>query len=106
LNATIVIIRDDVILITEYSELSTASGAILSLVYITESGFSRSFLLALDGNTSYYYSLPFNLYPGQYMVHVYDVECDGVLPNGVGYPAVTDEFTYTTTVVGNCSQGV
>ena len=50
--------------------------------------FTRSVLLALDRNTSLHHTLPFDLYPGQYRVFVYDIESDGTLYNGVGYPAV------------------
>ena len=55
--------------------------------------FTRSVLLALDRNTSLHHALPFNLYPGQYRVFVYDIESDGTLSNGVGYPAVMNELT-------------
>jgi hypothetical protein len=73
-----------------YSEHSTASGALFSFVFITESGdvnFSRSFLLVLDRNASYNHTLPFNLHSGFYKMHVYDIEYDRTLSNGVGYPA-------------------
>ena len=56
---------------------------------------TRSVLLALDRNASLDQTLPFNLYPGQYRVFVYDIESDGILSNGVGYPAVTIELTVT-----------
>ena len=78
-----------------YSEYSTASGALFSFVLITDSGdvdFSRSFLLALDRNTSHNHTLSFDLYPGHYRVYVNDIEYDGTLHNGVGYPAVTEEL--------------
>ena len=58
--------------------------------------FTRSVLLALDRNTSLNYTLPFNLYPGQYRVFVYDIESDGTLSNGVGYPAIMSELSITT----------
>ena len=77
-----------------YSENSTASGALFSFVFITDSGdvdFSRSFLLALDRNASHNYTLPFDLHPGQYQVYIYDIEYNGTLHNGLGYPAVTEE---------------
>ena len=64
-------------------------------MFITDSGdvdFSRSFLLALDRNTSHNHTLPFDLYPGQYRVYVYDIEQDGTLHNGVGCPAVTERL--------------
>ena len=84
-----------IILETVYSEHSTASGALFSFVFITESGdvdFSRSFLLALDRTTSHNHTLPFDLYPGHYTVYVYDIEHEGVLRNGVRYPAVMDRL--------------
>ena len=66
-------------------------------MFIDDNGdvdFTRSVLLALDRNTSLHHTLPFNLYPGQYRVFVYDIESDGTLYNGVGYPAVsaTDQY--------------
>ena len=66
-------------------------------MFIDDNGdvnFTRSVLLALDRNTSLNYTLPSNLYPGQYRVYifVYDIEKNGTLYNGVGYPAVTKEI--------------
>ena len=86
---------DGIVVTTVYSEYSTASGALFSFVFIADSGdvdFSRSFLLAFDRNTSHNHTLPFDLNPGQYRVYVYDIEHDGTLNNGVGYPAVTEEL--------------
>ena len=91
---------------TAYSNISTARGAMYSFVFINDScgnvDFSRSFLLALDRNTSHNHTLrvPFRLYPGHYRVHVYDIEHDGMLNNGVGYPAVTKEL-FTNLPNGN-----
>ena len=85
--------NDGVQVATVYSEISTAGGALFSFVFTMVSGdvdFSGSFLLALDRNTSHNHTLPFDLYPGHYRVYVYDIEHDGTLHNGVGYPAVTD----------------
>ena len=85
--------QEQAIVITAlYSEHSTASGALFSFVFSGDVDFSRSFLLALDRNTSHNYTLPFDLYPGHYRVYVYDIEHDGMLLNGVGYPAVTGEL--------------
>ena len=96
LNATTTETDDDAIVITTlYSEHSDARGALFDFVFIDDNGdvdFTRSVLLALDRNTSLHHTLPFNLYPGQYRVFVYDIESDGTLSNGVGYPAVTDEL--------------
>ena len=80
---------------TKYSDHSTASGALFNFVFITDNGdvdFNRSFLLALDRNTSHNHTLPFDLHPGHYRVYVYDIEHDGTLHNGVGYPAVAEEL--------------
>ena len=100
--------RDEKMLVftTVYSDHSTASGALFSFVFITDSGdvdFNRSFLLALDRNTSHNHTLPCDLYPGHYRVYVYDIEHDGTLHNGAGYPAVTEElFTNMTNInIGN-----
>ena len=82
---------------TLYYEHSTASGALFSFVFITDSGdvdFSRSFLLGLDRNTSHSHTLPFDLYPGRYAMYVYDIEFDGTLfASYIGYPAVTNDRT-------------
>jgi hypothetical protein len=88
-NATVLETEAECMIVTSasYSDHSSASGALLSCVFITDSGdvdFSRSSLLVLDRNTSYNYSL---LYYGRYRVYVYDIEYDGKLLNGVGYPA-------------------
>ena len=86
---------NDTEVVTVYSEGSTARGALFDFVFIDDNGdvnFTRSGFLALDRNTSLHLILPFNLYPGQYRVFVYDIESDGTLSNGVGYPAGTDEL--------------
>ena len=107
LNATTTETDDDAIVITTlYSEHSDARGALFDFVFIDDNGdvdFTRSVLLALDRNTSLHHTLPFNLYPGQYRVFVYDIESDGTLSNGVGYPAVTDELMLSNR---NYSQGI
>ena len=95
LNAITTETDEDAIAITTlYSVHSDARGALFDFVFIDDNGdvdFSRSVLLALDRNTSHNHTLPFNLYPGQYRVLVYDIESDGTLSNGVGYPAVTSK---------------
>ena len=86
---------DSVQVMTFYSEHSTASGALFSFVFITDSGnvdFNRSFLLALDTSISHNYTLPSDLCPGHYKVYVYDIEQNKALFRGVGYPAVTSEI--------------
>ena len=105
LNATTTETGDDAIVITTlYSEHSDARGALFDFVFIDDNGdvdFTRSVLLALDRNTSLHHTLPFNLYPGQYRVFVYDIESDGTLSNGVGYPAVTNELIASENSQGN-----
>ena len=98
LNATTTKTDDDAIVITTlYSEHSDARGGLFDFVFIDDNGdvdFTRSVLLALDRNASLHHTLPFNLYPGQYRVFVYDIESDGTLYNGVGYPAHADELYF------------
>lgn len=95
---------NDIQIKTVYTEQSDAMGALFSFVFISDIGtvdFTKSILLALDKNSSHDYTLPFNLFAGQYRLFVYDTEIDGTVSNGVGYPAVTDELRIT----GN-SQGI
>ena len=96
--------RQGVKVTTLYYEHSTASGALFSGIFITDNGdvdFSRSFLLALDRNTSHSHILPFDLSTGRYVIHVYDIEYDGTLfESYIGYPAVTDDRT-----IGGNGQG-
>ena len=97
-----------IIVTTKYFDHSTASGALFSFAFIIcDSGdvdFGRSFLLALDRNTSHNHTLPFDLYPGHYRVYVYDIEHGGALHNGVGYPAVTGELVNILTNTGKSFQ--
>ena len=91
MNATIMETDDNRIeLETLYYDDSTASGALFSIVFITESrdvDFSKSFLLTLDRISSHRHTLPFDLYPGHYAMCAYDIEQGGILTNGLGYPA-------------------
>ena len=49
---------------------------------------SRAAYLALSRMASLRHALPFSLSAGGYRVFVYDIESDGTLASGVGYPAV------------------
>ena len=92
-NATVVN-TNGIEITTAYFNHSTATGALFSFVFISDSGyvdFSRSLLLPFDRNLSHDHRLPFDLYPGLYMIHVYDIEHNGTLYNGVGYPAVSTD---------------
>lgn len=77
---------------TVYSEYSDASGALFNFVCIEGNAtkYLGPALLALDRNISQDYTLPLNLFAGQCRLFVYDIEYDGTLSLGVGYPAVTD----------------
>ena len=81
---------------TEYFEHSIAMGVLVIFMFIDEDrsiDFSRSSYLFLDRNASLNYTLPDDLTPGLYRVFAYDIESDGRLHKGVGYPASRDQFT-------------
>lgn len=71
---------------TSYFQHSTKRGA---LIFLTseDMNFTKSTVLALGRATSLAYTLPFQLFPGQYKYLVYDIESDGTLHSGVEYPA-------------------
>ena len=88
---------------TEYFEHSIAMGVLIIFLFINEDrsiDFSRSSYLSLDRNASINYTLPDGLTPGLYRVFVYDIESDGRLHNGVGYPASRDQFTIAGNIQG------
>ena len=68
-------------------------GALICFIFI-ENGininFRRSAVVTLDKNIALDYELPFSLFQGVYQVFAYDIEEDGTLTNGVGYPAVIE----------------
>ena len=55
--------------------------------------FTKTLVLAVDRETSRNFTLPFSLPPGEYGIFVYDIELDGTLLSGVGYPAASSELT-------------
>lgn len=69
---------------TIYSENSNARGALLNFIFLDN--FTQSIFIALDRTSNV---LPFRILPGFYKIFVYDIEHNGALSNGVGYPAVT-----------------
>lgn len=92
-------------MVTGYSESANARGALYALVFITddeEVDFMRSALVALNRSTSLSYTLPFGLSPGLYRVLVYDIEHDGTLSTGVGYPAVQSKLSNSRNNQGTC----
>ena len=74
-----------------YFEDSNERGALL--VFLSDDtnpevvNFTRSAIVVLNKSTSLNYTLTSQLFPGHYHVLVYDIEQDGALRNGVGYPA-------------------
>ena len=79
-----------------YFKHSTARGAIIRILYVMDDGsvdYTKSPIIVLDRSTPPGYVLPFKLYAGSYLVFAHDIESDGTLQDGVGFPAVTREFT-------------
>ena len=62
---------------------------------------TRAAYLALDRNTSRSHTLPFSLSVGRVAVLVYDIESDGTLASGVGYPAVDREVVIINSTSGS-----
>lgn len=84
------------------SEPSDAKGALYIFVFIDDSNTTRLTFFALDKNDSHDYTLPFNkLLPGNYTVFVYDIEHDGTLSDGIGYPAARDMLLTSNEYKGN-----
>ena len=81
--------------VTYTPDCDAALGTLLSFTFITDSGtvvFTRSILLPVNRNSSLSSTLPIHLSPGQYRVHVYDIEQDGTLnEDHVSYPAAALE---------------
>lgn len=75
---------------------SDARGALFNFVF-TNNTFIHSTLVAFSNSSSL---LPFRLFSGLYIIFVHDIEHEGTLSSGVGYPAVTN----TLLTVGD-SQG-
>ena len=82
-----------------YLKHSRAAGALLVLVFVDCGivNFNKTAFLALSRNSSLQYTLPFQLHPGQYGMFLYDIESDGTLASGVGYPAVNVELVVQET---------
>ena len=81
------------VVVTYFAE-STARGAVINFVSVNDCGeinITSYVLLTLERINSTAIT-SFNLYPGQYQVFVYDIEQDGTLSSGVGYPATTDQL--------------
>ena len=78
-----------------YYSHSNTRGAFLSVVFITNDGdvdLTKSYLLSSERNSGNNNTLSQKMHsPGTYKVYVYDLEHDGTLPTGVGYPAASTE---------------
>ena len=83
-----------------YSEHSCAAGVLLIFVFMNDCGTVGFTFLALNRTASLDYTLPFDLPPGQHTVLAYDIESDGTLASGVGYPAVNRELVTSITAQG------
>ena len=93
--------EQSVTLSAAYSEHSCAAGALLILVFINDNGAVGFTFLALNRTASLDHTLSFHMPPGQYRVLVYDIESDGTLASGVGYPAVSTVLITSSTAQGN-----
>ena len=61
---------------------------------------TRALYLALERNTLHNYTIPFSLNGGRMAVFVYDIESDGTLASGVGYPAVNTKLIESSITQG------
>ena len=89
--------------VTNYFEHSTASGALISL-FLDSDGDRNNIpivYLPLDKETSLNYMIPYDLGYERIEVFVYDIERDGTLPDGVGYPATTSHFNTSQATQSN-----
>ena len=91
-------------IMTNYVEHSSANGVLLNFAFINESAtevdLARSEYLILDRNSSFHYTLPFELTAGKYRVNAYDIEMDGTLAIGTIYPAAQNEITPESKTAG------
>ena len=97
-------------IVTEYSEHSTADGVLINFARLydatPEADLARSEYLILDRNSSYNYTLPFDLTAGKYGVNAYDIERNGTLANGKVYPAAHHELQQQYNTTGKYSSQV
>ena len=97
-------IREQITVKTTYIEQSMATGALFIIVpYINGAMDStRAVHLALDKIDSRSYEIPFSLRGERIAMFVYDIESDGTLTSGVGFPAVHKEVAITGSTQGKC----
>lgn len=79
------------VIVTTYTEQTSASGVLLVFTYYDNGStdWTKSTMLALDKDSSLFYTLPSNFYTGSYGLFAYDIEEDGILSIDIGYPAVS-----------------
>ena len=89
---------ESVTIVVNFKERSEATGALLSFIFVREDGSSIDFsktisLTANKSSVSQGLMLPMNrLYPGLYMLYVYDIESSMKLMEGLQYPANSTQF--------------
>ena len=100
--------RNEIGVKVTYFDPASESGVIVAFISDGDDpqfvNFTRSITVALDRSTSVNYTLPFQLYPGQHRVLVYDVEEDGTLQEGIGYPAFDGRITASDNSEGEISR--
>ena len=82
-----------------YAENTEAKGALCILISIHNGhvDFNSSVFVFIRRNEELPISMPLNFRPGQYDVISYDVESNGRLQPGVGYPAYVQKINNTQT---------
>ena len=100
-NATLIVNQNNEVEISVgYFEFSSASGAFISVTDEGNIDLTKTVFTTISRNTSTANMLPYSLSPGRYNVFVYDIELDGTLSSGVGYPAVTYELLLNQSTSG------
>ena len=95
-NVTVIEENNRVTAKTEYFEHSTARGALYVIMSQDATGLV---CMTQDKNTPNS-TIPFILSGGSMTLFVYDIESNGTLANGVGYPAVNGEIVTSGTTEG------
>ena len=82
-----------------YVENTRAKGALCILISVRDGrvDFDSSVFVFIRSNEEMPIAMPLYLRPGKYDVACYDVESNGRLPPGVGYPAYVQRISITQT---------
>lgn len=98
------LMQNSICVTVDYTMCSRAAGALLNFVLTSNNNgsvsFTQSIFLALNRSI---HPLPFELLPGHYRVFAFNIESDGTLTSGVGYPAVSREIFARDNVQGTQS---